>query len=458
MATQSMLTELEQGLDDFDQNIRQESLASLLEYAHKGEIELPHEKEIANLHCHSFFSFNGYGYSPTHLAWIGKKIGLQFMGIVDFDVLDGVDEFLDACEKIGLRGSAGIETRVYVPQFAEREINSPGEPGIFYDMGIGFTSKNEPEESKSILADMRSRAARRNCEILEKVNAFLQPLLVDYERDVLPLTPSGNATERHMVAVIVAKSFKQFEDPAQFWSDKLKIPAPEISAVLNEREAFQDLVRKKLMKRGGVGYVQPASDSFPVVDEFHTLIKSCRAIPCAAWLDGTSAGEQDMEELLALLIEKGAAAINIVPERNWNISDPQEKKTKLAHLYNIVALAKKLNLPIMVGTEMNSFGQKLVDDFEAPELQPLKASFLEGAWFIYGHTWMQKRWGMGFLSDWAAEYLPERKNRNEFYISAGRLLPATITKPELSAAVNQQQNPDQVLVNLRRVQATQSGM
>ena len=165
-----------------------------------------------------------------------------------------------------------------------------------------------------------------------------------------------------------------------------------------------------------------------------------------------------MEELLALLIEKGAAAINIVPERNWNIPDPHEKKIKLANLYNVAALAKKLNLPIMVGTEMNSFGQKLVDDFEAPELQPLKTSFLEGAWFIYGHTWMQKRWGMGFLSNWAAEYLPERKNRNEFYICAGRLLPANITKPELSAAVNQQQTPDQVLVNLRRVQAEQDSV
>jgi hypothetical protein len=57
------------------------------------------------------------------------------MGIVDFDVLDGVDEFLDACELVGVRGSAGIETRVFLPEFATREINSPGEPGVYLPYG-----------------------------------------------------------------------------------------------------------------------------------------------------------------------------------------------------------------------------------------------------------------------------------------------------------------------------------
>jgi len=32
-------------------------------------------------------------------------------GITDFDVIDGRDEFLEAAEWLGLRASAGIETR-----------------------------------------------------------------------------------------------------------------------------------------------------------------------------------------------------------------------------------------------------------------------------------------------------------------------------------------------------------
>ena len=77
------------------------------------------------MHCHTFFSFNAYGHSPTSLAWLAKRRGFKLMGIVDFDVLDGVGEFLDACEVVGVHGSAGIETRVFLPEFATREINSP---------------------------------------------------------------------------------------------------------------------------------------------------------------------------------------------------------------------------------------------------------------------------------------------------------------------------------------------
>ncbi len=51
-----------------------------------------------------------------------------------------------------------------------------------------------------ILADMRERARLRNLDIIQRVNAYLAPVILDYEADVLPLTPAGTATERHIVA------------------------------------------------------------------------------------------------------------------------------------------------------------------------------------------------------------------------------------------------------------------
>lgn len=103
------------------------------------------------------------------------------MGIVGFDVLDGVDEFLAACDKVGVRGSAGIETRVYIPEFATREINSPGEPGVYYHMGIGFTSSQVPGSVQPILADMHRRATEWDQAMLGRVNAHLAPVIIDYE-------------------------------------------------------------------------------------------------------------------------------------------------------------------------------------------------------------------------------------------------------------------------------------
>jgi hypothetical protein len=44
------------------------------------------------LHAHTFFSYNAYGYSPSHFAFLARIRGLAVAGIVDFDMLDGMEE------------------------------------------------------------------------------------------------------------------------------------------------------------------------------------------------------------------------------------------------------------------------------------------------------------------------------------------------------------------------------
>jgi hypothetical protein len=348
-----------------------------------------------------------------------------------------VDEFLDACLTVGVRGSAALETRVYIPEFATREINSPGEPGIYYAMGIGFASSQAPADAAPVLADMRQRAERRNRVMVDCINGHLDPVRIDYDRDVLPLTPAGNATERHLLSAYTraaaeyatanaaAYSVAHFDDPVPFWAEKLKLPQEQVAAQITNLPAFQNTVRAKLMKRGGVGYAQPGPDTFAGIEEVHRMIIASQALPCATWLDGTSAGEQAMEELLNLLIAKGAAALNIIPDRNWNIADPETKRVKLNNLYQVVALAQKLDLPLNIGTEMNAHGQKLVDDFDCPELAPVRGAFMDGAYFIYGHTLMQRTLGLGYQSEWAKAHLPSRRERNAFYTGIGRQIPAS---------------------------------
>ncbi|MCO6453281.1 MAG: hypothetical protein J5I90_21040 [Caldilineales bacterium] len=423
---QSQTTEqLTAQLNDFDAGVRQQALAKLWGRAEAGEIECPAPAEVANMHCHTFYSYNAYGYSPAGLAWLGKTEGYKLMGTVDFDVLDAVDEWLAAAEMLELRASAGIETRAFVPEFATREINSPGEPGVTYHMGIGFTSGAVPDSAAHIAEDLRTRARARNLDVLARVNAYLAPVQLDYERDVLPLTPKGVATERHMVFAYTQAAARLVPDPAAFWASKLGMERKQVEPMLPSSPALQNAVRSKLMKRGGVGYVQPGPETFPSIEEFHELILACEALPCAAWLDGTSAGEQAMPELLELLIDKGVVALNVIPDRNWNIGDAETKRIKVQKLYEVVELAQSLDLPLNVGTEMNSFGNKLMDDFGAPELAPVKDAFMDGAYFIHGHTVLQRHAGLGYQSAWAQAKLPTRKAKNEFYAQVGRLTPPT---------------------------------
>jgi len=414
---------LEAELNDFDVNVRLRALQGLLALAEAGEISPAPERDVVNMHCHTFYSFNAYGHSPSSVAWLGSRQGFRATGIVDFDVLDGVDEFLAACELLGLRGAAGIETRVYVPEYARQEINSPGEPGVCYHMGIGFAGGTLPARVEPILADLGRRAAERNLGILARVNGYLDPVAVDYERDVLPLTPGGHPTERHLVVAYIQAAERSVPDPAAFWAGKLAVAPAEMGTIMADAPRFQNLIRARLMKRGGVGYVQPESGMFPTLEAFHELIEACGALPCAAWLDGTTSTEREIEDWLGFLVDKGAVALNIIPDRNWNVADPETRRLKVHNLHQVVALAQALDLPLNVGTEMNSFGQKLVDDFDAPELAPVRQAFLDGAHFVYGHTMLASVLEMGYGSAWARRQMPTRRERNAFYTQVGYRLP-----------------------------------
>lgn len=110
-------------------------------------------------------------------------------------------------------------------------------------MGIGFTSSYAPEAVQPILSDMRRRAAERNRDMLARINAHLAPVTIDYEQDVLPLTPKGNATKRHMLAAYVQAAERTAPDLAAFWAARLKMERDQVAALLESQPKFQ-------MKRG----------------------------------------------------------------------------------------------------------------------------------------------------------------------------------------------------------------
>jgi hypothetical protein len=405
--------ELERALDSFDLAARNTALARLCERARRDPGLWPPARPILNLHCHTFYSYNACGYSPSSFAWRARKAGLAAAGVVDFDVLDALEEFLEAGRLVGLKTCVSVETRVFVPEFATRVINSPGEPGIAYHMGVGFTSLPQSDNGKAFLDSMRRTVESRNRDLVARVNTFTRPVELDYDRDVLPLTPKGNATERHICEAYERKAAKTFPDKAAlaaFWKEKLgDCPADSVK--------LQALIRSKTMKRGGIGYVQPGKGSFPLMADMNRFVLESGAIPTIAWLDGTTDGEKAIEELFEVAKSTGAAALNIIPDRNYT---PGVKDQKVKNLYDVVALAEKHHFPIIVGTEMNAPGNKFVDSFETAELAPLVPVFLKGAHIAYAHSVLQQQSGMGYLSAWAQKMFPTVAAKNEFYAKLGR--------------------------------------
>ena len=424
MGRDETVKDLELQLNLFDPDMRRQALESLADMAARGNVSVEEKKPYVNLHSHTSFSFNAYGYSPSRFAWEACKAGLEVAGIVDFDCLDGVEEFLEAGTQLNLKTIAGFETRVFIPEYSDKVINSPGEPGVYYLVGTGFTEPPAPDTSPGrTLADMANRARERNIAMMEKINDHLGEVTIDYEEDVIPLTPSGNATERHMLQAYEDKARETFDDPdelAAFWADKLGVEEDEVRGLLDDIPSLKGLIRKKLMKRGGVGYAKPDAGTFPDIDEVVKMTLDCGALPSGCWLDGTSEGEADPMRHFKFLKDKGIPTLTIIPDRNWDIDDPEQKQLKLDNLEAAVKAGQELEMPILVGTEMNKHGQKFVDEFNTPELSPYRDIFLDGAHVAWGHTLLKMTAGMGYTGEWADEQFgSDTAARNEFFRKLG---------------------------------------
>ena len=420
------ILKLEEELNSFNRDERIAALKKL-----KGLCPVPAEKNgFVNQHAHTFYSFNAYGFSPCRVAFEAYKKGLFSVGLVDFDTLDGVSEILEAGEILGIRATAGIESRVFVPEYAAKVINSPGEPGVAYFMGAGFIAKEKKGSAgEKVINRFREISKERNISRLAAVNLILQDKLeaVDYAADVLTLTPEKNATERHILEALDRKARKKYKgiELIDFWAKKLGEKEGKIQSLLGKSPDLQALIRSRLFKQSG------AAASYPGLTEVIKAIIELGGIPVFTWLDGTSGGESDPEALLKLMQKKGVVAANIIPDRNWNFKDPAEKELKVKNLKAFVSAAKELGMPLIAGTEMNKYGQSITDDFNVPELKEYLPAFIEGACFFYGHTLLARLAGKGFYSVWAKEKFPVIQKRLEFFTGAGRKFEPGITKEEL---------------------------
>ncbi len=376
-----MRNDWEQKLNDFDPAVRRTALEEAARAVAAGKVECASASNIHNLHCHSFFSYNGYGYSPSYVVYLAKKMGFYAVGLVDFDVLDGVDEFLAAAELLKVRACCGMETRVFIPELADKEINSPGEPGIAYHLGCGFKSSAVPAAQQEFAAMLRRNANNRTRKLVELVNAYLAPAAIDFDAVARRFTPFGNVTERHVCSAYREQAEQRFPDPAAraaFWAEKLNLAPAAAAELQTDAVKLEGMIRSKTMKSGGVGYIAPTPEAFPTLAAMNEFIQGCGAVPTLAWLNGLSAGESNPEALIALHRHYGTLAATLIPDRNLKGATPEKSAQLQQELDRFVAACVKADMPLLAGTEMNAPGQKLVDDFDHPALAKHLPALLAG--------------------------------------------------------------------------------
>lgn len=434
-------------------NERKQALVEAARRFETGEVSRPMETGWTNPLARTFFSYSVTGFSPSRLIWEAVIRGLSVIGSADLDNLGAMNEMFSAGEALHIRATVSLETNVLVEFYADRDINRVGFPGLMRALGVGFASiPGTDTEHGKLIATLPSRAVARNVALIEKINALLTPVKIDFEADVLPLTPAGNATEKHLSSAYIRKAMTIFtdnDDLVVFWADVLGRSPSDMECLLADQDLFLDVLTEKIMP--AVAGQSPAGErDHPTAEAFFQAVRASGAIPCLHWLGGATEGEKDAERLLSDAEGWGARAVAVMPDGSWNLADVEKKAQGLKALEQLAVAARKRRMPILAGSRMNRPGQKFVDSFDAPEMAPYVREFTDSAYWLYGHTLLARALGYGVGSDWARQHFGrDRARTNAFYLEAGKTARPGSSLRRALAEEGANSTPEEILNLLR---------
>lgn len=414
-----------QALNSLRTEERRSALAEAVRSFNEGVVPRPHDTGWVNVLARTFFSYSTDGSSPSRIAWEAVIRGLSVIGCADVDNLGALGEMLAAGDALGVRATVSLETKCYVRSYEDRDINCPGQPGFLRALGVGFTSVPSLDSDHGrFIAQLPQRAHDRNRCRIEKINELLTPVTINYDADVLPLTPAGNPTPEHLAMAYVKKAesvFPEREDQAVFWADVLGRAPQDAEALAGDPAAFREAIWEKFKN---LTAEERNPDQYPGVTDFFKAVSASGALPCVYWLNGSTAGESDTRRLLDDAIHWGARAVAVTPDRLWNIADADKKRMRLGALDQLMQAARERSLPVLAGSFMDAPHQKFVDSFDAPELAAYFRDFNDGAFWLYGHATLHRATGYGLQSEWADEtFGRNRAAANAFYLEAGKKAP-----------------------------------
>ncbi len=154
-----------------------------------------YENLYTDLHSHSTASDGTF--RPSEVAELAKKAGLTSIALTDHDTVDGLDEFMEAGERLGIETIPGIELAA---GYKNTELHIVG---LFID-----------HKSKALCESMEYIVNERN-ERNKKMIKALNRLNIDITIDELEENAGGNIiTRAHYANVLVNKGYVKSKEEA----------------------------------------------------------------------------------------------------------------------------------------------------------------------------------------------------------------------------------------------------
>jgi hypothetical protein len=372
-----------------------------------------HPVRGVNGHVHTPYSFSAFN-DIEELFSMAKAENVDILGINDFYVTDGYDEFYKCCLKYSKFPLFNIEFigLMKAEQRLGIRINDPNNPGRIYLSGKGLDYPFHPDwYSHRKLTGQIKESQHQVRQMTDKASLLLQQTDPSLELEFAAIKSKyarNLVRERHIAKAIRVLATEKCSDIVlrkQFFHSLFGMEP--VSDLLNSA-AVENEIRSKLLKAGGAAFVPESPESFLPLIQLIRIIRSAGGIPCYPVLLDDLTGnftefEQHKEKLSETLTHHGIGFIELIPGRN----DP-------AILGEFVHFFHQRGFGIIFGTEHNT-----------PDMMPvtvkargnitldpgLRAISYEGAALLAAHQYLRAKKLPGLICTAGIPGIQEREEQ-----------------------------------------------
>jgi hypothetical protein len=359
----------------------------------------PQFREV-NSHIHTPYSFSAFDNLETVFS-MGRDENISVLGINDFFVTGGYDEFLKGCLKNNIFPLFNIEFIGLMKheQKAGIRINDPNNPGRIYFSGkgldypfsLGWTDKWRLNKViKKSQDQIRSMIVRLNM-LLSGVNPSLS---LTYD-SVKQRFAHDLVRERHLAKALRHLAVENYHSPEEQMDFIVSLYGGRPSKTgLDKPASIENEIRSNLLKAGGAAFVEEEESSFLSLKKIIKIITNAGGIPCYPVLLDDASGkftefEADAEKLHRSLSDLGLGCIELIPGRN----DLNILKNFVEFFDNkgfVVLLGTEHNTPDLTPLTVTARGSQALDE-------SLKTISWKGACVVAAHQYLRAHGRQGYV-------------------------------------------------------------
>jgi hypothetical protein len=353
-----------------------------------------------NNHIHSPYSFSAFSRLQEAFE-MAKDEKIQVLGLNDFFVADGYDEFWELALKYRCFPLFNIEFIGLLQEEQKNKIriNDPNNPGRTYFSGKGLDYPfHQSFFKKRSVRKLRKESQKQVKEMIHKTDAIIKSI-----NPSLSLTYEGIrkdlarelVRERHIakaLRILIHTHYATLEQKLVFLTELFGGKAGKADP--SDNAALENEIRGALLKSGGRAFVEEDPDAFLALDKIIAIIRDAGGIPCYPVLLDDKNGvcteyEQDQEKLCRSLQQMNVHCIELIPGRNDKTI--LENFVRYFHAQGfIISFGTEHNAPDMIPLTITARG--------ATELSPdIKAIGEEGACVIAAHQYLRAKGHQGYI-------------------------------------------------------------